>query len=424
MFKYFYSKKKNMEEKLVEDFFARLKSVEGVERELKIEKIQNKVYCIVGPRKSGKTWFLRMNAKNQFYVDLTDVAFKKISTNDFFKVIEIYARMFGEVHKIFIDEIQEMKDWEFLLLSLLNRGYEVYVSGSSSKILKKEFSSSLRGKNITYLLLPFSFREFLKARKFEDDIRTFEGRGKLQKLLKDFLFIGGYPEVVLNEEKKDFLWRSYFDEIFYRDFVERHKIKNTQLGRFLLEFIFQNFSKEISINRIKKFLKGKVAFSSGTLYEYVAMLEETLNIFFLERFSQKIRERLSWPKKIYVADLGITNILSFSEDIGKRMENVIFLEILRETNFNPLLQLYYFKNRENEIDFVVKEGRIIKQLIQVTYANSKDEVEKREINSLIKASDLLGCKDLLIVTWNYEDEVLVNSRKITFKPLWKWLLKL
>jgi len=413
-----------MEEKLVEDFFARLKSVEGVERELKIEKIPNKVYCIVGPRKSGKTWFLRMSAKNQLYVDLTDVAFRNISTNDFFKIIEIYARMFGEVHKIFIDEIQEMKDWEFLLLSLLNRGYEVYASGSSSKILKKEFSSSLRGKNIAYLLLPFSFREFLKAKRFEEDIRSFEGRGKLQKLLKDFLFIGGYPEVVLNEEKKDFLWRSYFDEIFYRDFVERHKIKNTQLGRFLLEFIFQNFSKEISINRIKKFLKGRVAFSDETLYDYASRLEETLNIFFVERFSQKIRERLSWPNKIYVADLGITSILSFSEDIGKRMENGVFLEILRETNYNPLLQVYYFKNRDNEIDFVVKEERIVKQLIQVTYANSKDEIERREINSLIKASDLLGCKDLLIITWNYEDEILVNNKKIVFKPLWRWLLKI
>ena len=413
-----------MEEKLIEDFFVRLKSVEGIERELKIEEVPNKIYCIIGPRKSGKTWFLRMNAKNQLYVDLTDIAFRNISASDFFKVIEIYTRIFGEVHKIFIDEIQEMKDWEFLLLSLLNRGYKVYATGSSSKILKKDFSSALRGKNITYLLLPFSFREFLKAKKFKEDIKSFEGRGKLQKLLKDFLFIGGYPEVILNEEKKDFLWRSYFDEIFYRDFVERHKIRNTQLGRFLLEFIFQNFSKEISVNKIKNFLKGKVVFSIETLYDFVLKLEETLNIFFLERFSQKIRERLSWPKKIYVADVGIVNILSFSEDIGKRMENVVFLEILREINYNPLIQIYYFKNKNSEVDVIIKEGRTVKQLIQVTYANSKDEIERREIKSLLKASELLRCKDLLIITWDYEDETLINNKKIIFKPLWKFLLKI
>ena len=413
-----------MDIKLVEDFFARLKHPEGIERELRIEKIPNKVYCIVGPRKSGKTWFLMMNSKNQLYVDLTDVAFRNISVEDFFKVIEIFTRMFGKVEKIFIDEIQELKNWEYLLISLLNRNYEVYASGSSSKILKKEFSASLRGKNITYLLLPFSFREFLKARKIEIDLYSFEGKGKIQKNLKDFLFIGGYPEVVLNEEKKEFIWKSYFDEIFYRDFVERHKIRNLQLGRFLLEFLFQNFSKEISINKIKKFFKNKMPFSDITLYEYVEKIEETLNVFFVERYSKRVRERMSWPKKFYVADLGITNIFSFSEDIGKRMENTVFLELLRKTNYNPIMQIYYFKNKQNEVDFLIKENLEIKQLIQVTYASSKDEIERREIKSLIKASKLLKCKDLLIITWDYEDEIKEDNKTIKCAPLWKWLLKM
>jgi hypothetical protein len=413
-----------MEEELVEDFFIKLKKVEGIERELKIEIIKNKVSCIVGPRKSGKTWFMRMHASNELYVDLQDIAFRGISNKEFFKVIEIYARVFGKsVNKIFIDEVQEMKDWEFLLISLMNRGYEVFATGSSSKILRKEFSSLLRGKNTIYLLLPFSFREFLKARRFQEDLRTFEGRGKVQKFLKDFLLVGGYPEVVLNEDKKDFLWKSYFDEIFYRDFVERHKIKNMEFGRLLLEFTFQNFSKEISMNRIKKFLKGKAPFTDKTLYEYAEMLEDTLNIFFVDRFSQKVHERLSWPKKIYVADLGITNILAFSEDIGKRMENAVFLEILRRVNYNPLTKIYYFKDRENEVDFVVKEGLEIKQLIQVTYASAKDEIEKREIKALLKASDILKCDDLLIITWDYEDEIKVNDKTIKCLSLWKWLLE-
>jgi predicted AAA+ superfamily ATPase len=412
-----------MEEKLVEDFFLRLKKVEGIERELKLEKIKNKVYCIVGPRKSGKTWFMRMRATDELYVDLQDTAFKNISSKEFFKVIEIYTRTFGKsVHKIFIDEVQQMKDWEFLLLSLLNRGYEIFATGSSSKILKKEFSSLLRGKNVTQILLPFSFREFLRAKGFQEDLRTFEGRGKVQKFLKDFLLIGGYPEVVLNEDKKDFLWRSYFDEIFYRDFVERQKIKNLEFGRLLLEFIFQNFSKEMSMNKIKKFLEDKTPFTNKTLYEYVGKLEDTLNMFFVERFSQKVHERLSWPKKIYVADLGITNILAFSENVGKRMENAVFLELLRKMNYNPLLQIFYFKINDKEVDFVLKEGLKVKQLVQVTYASAKDEIEKREIKALIKASDLLKCKDLLCITWDYEDEIKAENKKIVFKPLWKWLL--
>jgi uncharacterized protein len=413
-----------MEVKLVEDFFIKLKKVEGIERELKLEITKNKVSCIVGPRKSGKTWFMRMHANDELYVDLQDTAFRGISSKEFFKVIEIYARVFGKgVNKILIDEVQEMKGWEFLLISLMNRGYEVFATGSSSKILRKEFSSLLRGKNTIYLLLPFSFREFLKAKGFQEDLRTFEGRGKVQKFLKDFLLVGGYPEVVLNEDKKDFLWKSYFDEIFYRDFVERHKIKNMEFGRLLLEFTFQNFSKEISMNRIKKFLKGKAPFTDKTLYEYAEKIEDTLNIFFVDRFSQKVHERLSWPKKIYVADLGITNILAFSEDIGKRMENAVFLEILRRVNYNPLTKIYYFKDRENEVDFVVKEGLEIEQLIQVSYVSNKDEIEKREIRALLKASDLLNCKNLLIITWDYEDEIKANDKIIKCLPLWKWLLE-
>jgi uncharacterized protein len=121
--------------------------------------------------------------------------------------------------------------------------------------------------------------------------------------------------------------------------------------------------------------------------------------------------------------LGITNILAFSEDIGKRMENAVFLEILRRVNYNPLTKIYYFKDRENEVDFVVKEELEIKQLIQVTYANGKDEIDRREIRALLKASELLNCKDLLIITWDYEDEIKINNEVIKCLPLWKWLLE-
>ena len=117
------------------------------------------------------------------------------------------------------------------------------------------------------------------------------------------------------------------------------------------------------------------------------------------------------------------NILSFSEDIGKRMENVVFLEILREINYNPLIQIYYFKNKNSEVDFVIKEEKSVKQLIQVTYASSKDEIERREIKSLIKASELLKCKDLLVITWDYEDETLINNKKNIFQTVMEIFIK-
>ncbi|RLI92202.1 MAG: AAA family ATPase, partial [Candidatus Altiarchaeales archaeon] len=117
------------------------------------------------------------------------------------------------------------------------------------------------------------------------------------------------------------------------------------------------------------------------------------------------------------------NVIGFEKDIGKRMENVVFLELLRKTNKHPLLSFYYFKDYQGrEVDFVVKECLKVKQLIQVTYATGRDEIEKREIKSLLKASEELKCKNLSVITWDYESEEEFKGREIKFVPLWRWLL--
>jgi len=110
--------------------------------------------------------------------------------------------------------------------------------------------------------------------------------------------------------------------------------------------------------------------------------------------------------------------------MGKKMENCVFLELLRKTNKNPLLDFYYWRdNQGREVDFVIKRGMEVKQLIQVTYASSKDEVDKREIKGLLKASELLKCKNLLVITWDYEAIEETKGKQIKFVPLWKWLVK-
>ncbi len=223
-------------------------------------------------------------------------------------------------------------------------------------------------------------------------------------------------------EQKDRVLKEYFDGIFYRDFVERHNIKSLDFGRFLFEFAVQNFSKEMSVRRVKSFFERKVSYT--TLYSYMDKLQDTLVIFFLDRFSESVYERRSWPKKLYLCDVGIPRIFRFSEKVGDKMENAVFLEFLRRKNEDPLLEVFYFKDRQGrEVDFVVKEGAKVKQLIQVTYASMKDEIENKEIKSLVRASELLKCRDLLFITWDYEDDRTVDGTGIKFLPLWKWLLR-
>jgi predicted AAA+ superfamily ATPase len=161
----------------------------------------------------------------------------------------------------------------------------------------------------------------------------------------------------------------------------------------------------------------------NTVYDYVEKLQDTLAVFFVKKYSERISLRESWPRKVYVCDTGISKVIRFSADFGRLMENVVFIEELRRINDNPLLEIFYWKDRQqNEVDFVLKEGLKIKQLIQVTYANGKDEIGRREIRALLKASEELRCKDLLIITWDYDDELEIGNEKIKFIPLWKWLI--
>ena len=411
--------------KLIEDFFSREIKFEGIERELKIEKIPGKIISIIGPRRAGKTWYfyyLFDKLEKPMYVNCEDIAFRNLSIEEFFEVIKIFSSIHYEPKTILLDEIQVIKEWEILVRSLKDRNFELFITGSSSKLLSKEIATQLRGRSISYLLLPFSFREFLKAKNFEFTPK-YERIGFLLKLLKEYLEFGGYPEVVMKDQKERIL-KEYLEEIFYKDFVERHKIKSIEFGRFLFEFALQNFSKEISLRKIKLFFKQKISFS--TLYSYVEKLEDSLNLFFLNKISESVYVRKTWPKKVYICDVGLTRGMRFSEDIGKRMENVVFLELLRKTNEKPLMEIFYFKDyQQREIDFVIKENLRVKELIQVSYSSSLDEIEKRELRALVKGFELFK-KDrpkLKIITWDLEDRIEFKNRKIELIPLWKFLIE-
>ncbi|MCD6093140.1 MAG: ATP-binding protein [Candidatus Aenigmarchaeota archaeon] len=419
-----------IEREMIIDYIKREKSFSGIKRESNISHIGGKITSIIGPRRSGKTFYLLylLNSKYQkaLYLNFELLFLKKLSANEFFEIMKLHEEIKGYTPKILLlDEIQEVKDWQTLLRTLLDYGYEIIVTGSSSKLLSKEIATQLRGRSISYLLLPFSFREFLKAKNFKSEkFLTFEEKGKTLRFLREYLDFGGFPEVVLsnNRFQKEKLLKTYFDEIFLKDFVERHEIKSIELGRLLFEFIFQNFSKEISIKNIQKYLEKRVPFSKKTIYSYLENVVDTLSVFFLDRFSISVYVRKSWPKKIYIADTGSSIPLSFSGDIGKKMENTVFLELLRKTNDRPLMEIFYWKDyRGREVDFVVKEGLKVKQLIQVTYASGRDEIEKREIKSLLKASESLRCKNLLCITWDFEGVETIERKKIKFVPLWRWL---
>jgi predicted AAA+ superfamily ATPase len=414
----------------LEDWY-RAELPEVVERELGVREVPRKAVAVVGPRRAGKTFYffqlLRGARAGSLYLNFEDPLLVSVRGADILDVVNLYAEVAGErVRRVFLDEVQNLDGWVVAVRGLLDRGYSVFLTGSSSRLLPREVATQLRGRTLTYYLLPFSFREYLRARGFRlPGVLSQEEKALLRRELQRYVDYGGYPEVVLMPELADRLLREYAEAVFYKDFVERHGVRDVGLARYVYHFVLQNFARELSVRRIVDWVKSQgLRFDRNKVYEYVAGLQDTMAVFFLRRYSEKVSLRESWPRKVYVCDTGLTRLFRRGEEVGRLLENVVFLELLRRSNENPLWDIYYFRDqRQREVDFVVKEGPRVIQLIQVTYASSPDELERRELESLVKASEALRCGDLLLLTWDLEGELVRDGKRIRAVPLWRWLLQ-
>ena len=402
-------------------------------RELKVEFIKGKAICIVGPRRVGKTYFLyslMMNLENQLYVDFEHPVFYNVSPRDIIHIIDSYFELYPERKNlyVFLDEVQAVEDWERIVRYLLDRGFYVAVTGSSSRLMSHEIATHLRGRSITYYLLTLSFREALNFKNIEHKGENFYlNYSKIKGLISEYLKYGGYPEVILYDVKERVL-KEYLNLIIRRDIIERYNIRNKHLINELIYFAINNYSRYISYDSLLKLFKQRLNVTKRTIINYLSYFEDSMLFFFLRRFEPSIKSRIVSPRKIYLIDTGFG--IFGNKSISRDMENAVFLELLRRKYyFNPLCEIYYFKDSQgHEVDFVVKEGDKVKECINVTYASGFDEIDKRDWRSLLKAREVLGCSKLTIVTWDYEDKKELSwfgrRGEISFVPLWKWLLQI
>ena len=243
-------------------------------------------------------------------------------------------------------------------------------------------------------------------------------------MLNNYVRIGCFPDIVLENISPKTFFKEYFDVLVYKDLMERYNLRSRFELEFFLHSLISSFSKEFSVNKIFHTLKSQgIKTSKTTLYNFQKIVEDIKFAFFLKKFEKSLRKtELSMPK-VYLIDNGFYTFIEGKEDWSRLLENWVFLELVKK-GLEPNKQIFYFKDYQGrEVDFVIKEGLNVNQLIQVYYASSLDEIEKRELRSLVKASDLLKCKDLLIITWDLADEIEFKHKKIKLIPLWKWLLK-
>ena len=417
--------------------FQKKELPELVNRELKIEH-SKKIKSVIGPRRAGKTYFMYQEMKkalkagkkkeNILFLNFEDPRLIDINFKEIREIIKLHWQLYPKSNpSIFIDEPQNINKWELGVRALYDEGFDLYLSGSSSKLLSKEIATSLRGRTLSYLILPFSFKEFLKMKKSIFDISTLSSKEKsiLLSFLDEYLEFGGFPEVILEENKENKIktLKEYLDMIIYKDIVERYNVKNTKLIKWLINSLITSFSKEFSVHKIYLTLKSKgVKVSKNTLYSYLSMLEDSFFAFFAQKFNYSIRNREFSVDKAYLCDIGFAKLLEVSRDKGKKMENAVFLELERKKK--SLTEIACWKNaQQEEVDFVVKQGRKVRQIIQVCCNIEDLDAKKREIRALIKASKELKCKDLLVITEDKEGEEITKKKKIKYIPLWKWLLR-
>ena len=386
------------------------------------------IKILAGIRRSGKSTILYqiikkliqsgVQPKNILFLNMEDEALLEA---DFDKLVSIYLENIapeGDIY-LFIDEIQNRERWEFWVKTQydLKKFKQIFISGSSSSLLLSKHASLLTGRQFSFLVYPLSFSEFLKFKKIDYDINliTKEQKAKIKALLKEYIAYGGFPEAVLEKEKHRILVE-YYSSIIERDIVVKYGLDEKKV-KDLCRYLISNISSPHSYKK----LASLAGLSPTTVISYLSHIEESYLFSQLLAFSYKIKDQLQYPRKVYCHDTGLVNSIAFQfgPNITKLYENLAFLELKRRGN-----EIFYWRSfQHEEVDFVVKEGLKIKQLIQVCYNLNEADTKKRELKSLFKAGKELKCNNALIITEDKEGKETLQGMKIEYIPLWKWLLR-
>ena len=396
----------------------------------------NLIKVVLGPRRAGKSVYSLMLLKGHpfMYFNFDEEVLASaggITTDELMK--ELHA-LYGNVKTILFDEIQNLPNWELFANRLHRNGYNLVLTGSNAQLLSQELATHLTGRHIPIEILPFDFSEFLRAKKFQIDPQYTslpKQHGELLKLLEEYMLHGGFPEVVVNNlDSKEYL-EVLFDSLLFKDVVKRHRVKfSTQIAN-LGSYLINNFANLYSLRKLQEALNLR---SITTTEKYASYLEEAYLLFSLERHSTKTTIRLKSARKTYVVDNGFVTAkaVQHSPNTGKLMENLVFMELVKR-GAQPNRDLFYYKTRnDREIDFVLKKGIHVAELLQVSYDSTNQAVEDREVKALVEASQELSSQGesasggntvkLTVLTWNEKREAEKYGMTVQFKPLWEWIV--
>ena len=405
------------------------------ERATQLPLDEGRIVTVTGIRRCGKSSLLGLTINRLLkngvpreqilYVGFDDERFLSMSPDNFDEILQAYREMFPHIAikdvYMFFDEIQLIEGWELFVLRVYkNYCKHIFVTGSTAKMLSEEMASALRGWPDEYREYPLSFSEYLRFKNIEANRYTEEGKAVLASAFRAYCEEGGFPEVVLATAKSEKIkiLQSYFNTMLFRDMMEHYNIGTpSSVVRYFLKRVMNNLTKPTSVNNIYNDIKAQgLKVSKDSLYLW---LDYACNIFLLrkvEKYDKSMVKQRSASAKYYVADIALRNavLLPESEDDGKALENVVYLNLERSLGEED--RVFYYKDSK-ECDFVVQRGEHVAELIQVCWALNEEYIE-REVGGLLAASSFAGCKKCLIVTFNQQRSLERDSLHIEVKPIW------
>jgi len=424
---------KELFKRLITDFIE--KEINNIQsRNYKIPLESKKIISLIGVRRSGKSSLLfdtinklrkKISKENIIYINFEDDRLYPLELPMLDLILESYYELYpnkrAEKIYLFLDEVQVVQNWEMYVRRVYdNENIQIYITGSSAKLLSTEIATSLRGRTITYEIFPFSFKEYLEYKDVKVNLNSSKSLSFINNELGNYLFDGGFVETITEDNSiSRKILSDYLELIVYKDIVDRYNITNRSLLKSLNKYCFTNIATLVSFTKLYNEFKSQgFKLSKDTIFNYLSHLEDAYAIFTLPIYRNSVKEEQRNPKKIYAIDNGFKKIYDYAidKDISKLYENIVFLHLRRQTK-----DLYYFK-QNHEVDFYARiEGK--EYLVNVSYIIENEKTRKREIDGLLEAMAYFKLSQAYLITKDEESVVKIDNKTIFIKPLYKYLLE-
>lgn len=365
--------------------------------------LESHALIVTGVRRCGKSTLvyqmLKERHSNFLYLNFEDPRLYEFELKDFNKLDE-YIEQNG-IRVLAFDEIQIIDQWERYIRQKVDQRFKVIITGSNASLLSRELGTKLTGRQISKELFPFSFNEFCQ---FRNEPKTLASASA-------FLVTGGFPEYVANNNQE--ILTQLFNDILVRDIAARHGIRDIRSLQRLALFLITNIGKPVSASNLKSMVNLG---ATSTILEHMSFLEDAYLLFFIPKFSYSLRAQAINPRKVYAIDTGLVqaNSLSFNNDHGRRLENMVFLHLRR-----AFMDISYFSEK-GECDFIVSDKGKVVQCIQVCYNLNPDNLD-RELNGLFEALEFFSMDKGLIITLDQRDKFERNNKTIQVIPVYEWV---